>query len=143
MRQTRVRVPAASHGKVGRVPVALSDLRCDRELVVITLRHLREGMMTRQGPGLSVQLHRRESLDKRIAGRVVEQPDAVMMRRQRRMRRHGGVNLRRHEGMPRHGTAAAGGPTAHICRGHAVRRVRQRHRRAVRISDDGLRGIMR
>lgn len=143
MRQTRVRVPATGHGEVGRVSVALSDLRGDRELVVITLRHLREGMMTWQGPRLSVQLHRRESLDEWIAGRVVEQLDAVVMRRQRRVRRHGGVNLRRHEGMPRHGTAAAGGPTAHVRRGHAVRRVRQRHRRAVRISDDRLRGIVR
>lgn len=71
MRQTRVGVPAASHGEVGRVPVALSDLRGDRELVV-ALRHLRKGMMTRQGPGLGVQLHRRESLNERIAGRVVK-----------------------------------------------------------------------
>lgn len=142
MRQTRVGVPAARHGEVGRVSVALSDLRGDRELVV-ALRHLREGMMTRQGPGLGVQLHRRESLDERIAGRVMDQPNAVVMRRQRRMRRHRGVNLRRHKGVPRHGTAAAGGPAAHVRRGHAVRRVRQRHRRAVRISDDRLRGIVR
>lgn len=142
MRQTRVGVSAAGHGEVGRVPVALSDLRGDRELVV-ALRHLREGMMTRQSPGLVVQLHRWESLDEWIAGRVMKQPDAVVMRRQRCMRRHGGVNLWRHKSMPRHGTAAAGGSAAHVRRDHAVRRVRQRHRRAVRISDDRLRGIVR
>lgn len=142
MRQTRIGVPAASHGEVGRVPVALSDLRSDRELVV-ALRHLWESMMTRQGPGLGVQLHRRESLNERIAGCVVEQPNAIVMRRQRRMCRHGSVNLRRHEGVPRHGTAAAGGPTVHVCRCHTVRRMWQRHRRAMRISDDRLRGIVR
>lgn len=59
------------------------------------------------------------------------------------MRRHGGVNLRRHEGVPRHRTAAAGGPAAHVCRGHTMRRMRQWHRRAMRISDDRLRGIVR
>lgn len=107
MRQTRVGIPTAGHGEVGRVPIALSDLCGDRELVV-ALRHLREGMMTRQGPGLAVQLHRRESLHERIAGGVMEQPDAVVMRRQRRVRRHGSVNLRRDKSMPRHGTATAG-----------------------------------
>lgn len=142
MRQTRIGVSAAGHGEVGRVPIALSDLRSDRELVV-ALRHLWESMMTRQGPGLGVQLHRRESLNERIAGCVVKQPDAVMMRRQRRMCWHGSVNLRRHEGVPRHGTAAAGGSAVHVCRGHTVRRMRQRHRRAMRISDDRLRGIVR
>lgn len=59
------------------------------------------------------------------------------------MRRHGSVNLRRHKSMPRHGTAAAGRPAAHVRRDHAVRRVWQRHRRAMRISDDRLRGIVR
>lgn len=145
MRQTRVGVPAASHGEVRRVPVALSDLRGDCELIA-ALRHLREGMMARQGPGLGVQLHRRESLNEgiaRINGGTVEQPDAVMMRRQRRMRRHGGVDLRRHEGVPRHGSAAAGGAAAHVRRGHAVGRVRQRHRGAVRIGNNRLRGIVR
>lgn len=44
MRQTRVRVPAAGHGEVRRVPIALSDLRGDGELVV-ALRQLREGVM--------------------------------------------------------------------------------------------------
>lgn len=83
MRQARVGVSAAGHGEVRGVPVALSDLRGDRELVV-ALRHLREGVMARQGPGLSMQLHRRKPLDEGIAranGGSVEQPDAVMMRR--------------------------------------------------------------
>lgn len=61
------------------------------------------------------------------------------------MRRHGGVYLRRHEGVPRYGAAAAGG-AAHVRRvgRDAVRgRVRQRHRGAVRVRDDRLRGIVR
>lgn len=99
MRQTRVGVATAGHGEVRRVPVALSDLRGGGELVV-ALRQLREGVVTRQRPRLSVQLHRREPLDERIAGTAaaaatsssdanataataaaVEQPDAVVMRR--------------------------------------------------------------
>lgn len=102
--------------------------------------------MARQGPGLGVQLDRREPLDEGVArtnGGGVEQPDAVMVRRQGRVCRHGGVDLRRHEGMPRHGSAAAGGAAAHVRRGHTVGRVRQRHRGAVRVGDDRLRGVVR
>jgi len=145
MRQTRIRIPAAGHGEVRGVPVALSDLRGGCEFVT-ALRHLREGMMARQGPRLGMQLHRRESLDEGIVranGGSVEQPDAVMMRRESRVRRHGGVNLRWHEGVPRHRSATAGGAAAHICRCHTVRRVWQRHRGAMRIGDDRLRGIVR
>lgn len=83
MRQTRVGVPAAGHGEVRGVPIVLSDLRGGRELVV-ALRHLREGVMARQGPRLTMQLHLRESLDEWIARAnsvSVEQPNAVMMRR--------------------------------------------------------------
>lgn len=123
----------------------MSDLRGGRELVV-ALWYLREGMMARQGPGLSMQLHRRESLDEGIArtnGVSVEQPDAVMMRRKSRMRWHSGVDLWRHEGVPWHGSAAAGGAAAHVRRGHTMGRVRQRHCGAVRIGDDRLCRIMR
>lgn len=145
VRQTRVGVSATGHGEVRGIPVALSDLRGDRELVV-ALRHLREGVMARQGPGLSMQLHLREPLDEGIAradGVSVEQPDAVVMRRQRRVSRHGGMHLRRYEGMPRHGTATAGGAAGHVRRGHAMGPVRQRHRGAMTIGDDRLRGIVR
>lgn len=93
-----------------------------------------------------MQLHRREPLDEGVAGTnggSVEQPDAVMVRRQGRVCRHGGVDLRRHEGMPRYGSAAAGGAAGHIRRGHTVGRMRQRHRGAVRVGDDRLRGVMR
>lgn len=104
--------------------------------------------MARQGPGLGVQgVDRREPLDEGVARTngvsSVEQPDAVMVRRQGGVRRHGGVDLRRHEGMPRYGSAAAGGAAAHVRHGHTVRRVRQRHRGAVRVGDDRLRGIVR
>lgn len=44
MRQTRVGVAAAGHGEVRRVPIALSDLRGDGELVV-ALWQLREGVV--------------------------------------------------------------------------------------------------
>lgn len=103
-------------------------------------------MMTRQGPRLSMQLHRRESLDERIVranGVSVEQPDAVMMRRKSRMCWHSGVDLRRHEGVPWHGSAAAGRAAAHVRRGHIMGNVRQRHRGAVRIGNDRLCRIMR
>lgn len=102
--------------------------------------------MTRQSPGLAVQLHRREPLDERIArisAGVVQQPDAVVVRRQRRVRRHRGVNLRWHERVLRYGAAAAGRAAAHVRRGRAVGRVWQRHRGAVGIRDDRLRGIVR
>lgn len=102
--------------------------------------------MARQGPGLGVQVDRREPLDEGVAGSDgggVEQPDAVVMRRQGGVRRHGGVDLRGHEGMPRHGSAAAGGAAAHVRRGHGVGGVRQRHRGAVRVGDDGLGGVVR
>lgn len=102
--------------------------------------------MARQSPRLGMQLHRREPLNEGITranGGSVEQPDAVVMRRQRRVRRHGSVDLRRHEGMPRHRSAAAGGAAAHVRRGHTVGRVWQRHCGAVRIGDDRLRGIVR
>lgn len=58
------------------------------------------------------------------------------------MCRHGGVNLRRYEGVSRHGSAAAGGTAAHVRRDHVVSRMRQRHRGAVRIGDDRLRRIV-
>lgn len=101
--------------------------------------------MARQSPRLGMQLHWREPLNEgipRANGGSVEQPDAVMMRRQRRVRRHGSVDLRWHEGMPRHRSAAAG-RAAHICRSHTVGRVWQRHCGAVRIGDDRLCGIVR
>lgn len=144
MRQTRVGVPAAGHGEVRRVPIALSDLRGDGQLAV-ALRHLRKGVVAWQRPRLGVQLHRREPFDERIVRSAVQQPDAVVMRRQRRVRRHGGVDLRRHERVPRHGTAAAGGTAAHVrTPGYAVGgRVWQRHRGAVGIRDDWLCGIVR
>lgn len=143
MRQTGVGVAATGHGEVGRVSVGLPDLRGSGEFAV-NLRGLGESVMTGQGPGLRVQVHRREPLDERIVrGRRdgVQQPDTVVMRGQSGVRREGGMELGRDEGVSRHRAAAPARPS-HLTPGHAVRRVRQRHRRAMRVSDHWLSRVM-
>lgn len=83
MGQARVGIAATGHGEVGRVAIALPDLRGGREFAV-NLRRLGESVMAGQSPGLRVQLHGWKSLDERIVrgGKYgVKESDAVVMGR--------------------------------------------------------------
>lgn len=161
VREACIGIAAARHRKIRRVPVVVSHLH-GRRCGEFVLKRLRKRVVSGQCPRLRVHLHRWKTLDEWIRRRVNE-PRAVVMRGQSRVSRQCRMRLQfrlllllwllllllmvrlNRIGVPRDRSAtAAGGRTDHVRRiGHAVRGVRQRHGRAVRIGDDGLGRIVR